>query len=87
MRKKRLAFAKFPFIMAVLALTMVDQPSPWSVLPLLVGQVYSGIKLGTQVTYGFTPDKFYLPRTFLSLYNCVFLVAVWYSVFKARREK
>ena len=37
MRKKRLAFAKLSFVMAILALLMIDKPSPNSVLPLLVG--------------------------------------------------
>ena len=37
MRKKRLAFAKFSFMMAVVALLMIDKPSPMSVLPMLLG--------------------------------------------------
>jgi len=37
MRKKRLAFAKFSFVMAILALTLVDQPSPHAVVPLFIG--------------------------------------------------
>ena len=47
MRKKRLAFAKFSFMMAVLALLMLEKPSPNVVAPMLIGQVYSGMKLGT----------------------------------------
>jgi hypothetical protein len=37
MRKKRLAFAKFSFIMAILALCLLDKPSPNAVAPLIVG--------------------------------------------------
>jgi len=37
MRKKRLAFAKLSFMMAIVALLMVDKPSKNSVLPLVVG--------------------------------------------------
>ena len=40
MRKKRLAFAKFSFMMAIVALLMIDKPSPNSIVPMLVGQVY-----------------------------------------------
>ena len=47
MRKKRLAFAKLSFMMAVLALLLIDKPSPNSVLPLIVGQIYTGMKIGT----------------------------------------
>ena len=34
-----------------------------------------------------TPDKFFMPRTFLSIYNLVFLLALWYKLRQARREK
>ena len=37
MRKKRLAFAKFSFMMAVVALIMVDKPSPSSIFFMIVG--------------------------------------------------
>lgn len=47
MRKKRLAFAKFSFLMAAVALLMLDKPSPHCVLPMLIGQGYSAMKLGT----------------------------------------
>lgn len=47
MRKKRLAFAKFSFMLAVLALIMLDKPSPNSVVPLIAGQIYTGMKVGT----------------------------------------
>jgi hypothetical protein len=47
LRKKRLAFSKFSFMMAVLAMTMVDQPSGNTVLPLLIGQVFSATKMAT----------------------------------------
>jgi hypothetical protein len=47
MRKKRLAFAKLSFIMAIVALCMIDKPSPNSVAPLIVGQIYTSMKLGT----------------------------------------
>lgn len=47
MRKKRLAFAKFSFMMAVVALILVDKPSPSSIFFMIVGQVYSAFKIGT----------------------------------------
>lgn len=37
MRKKRLAFAKFSFIMAVGSLLLIDKPSPNAVVPLIIG--------------------------------------------------
>ena len=46
MRKKRLAFAKFSFIMAIVALIMVDKPEKNSVLPLIIGSAYSTLKIG-----------------------------------------
>ena len=36
-RKKRLAFAKLSFIMALVALCLIDKPSPNSVVPLIIG--------------------------------------------------
>ena len=85
MRKKRLAFAKLSFVMAILALLMIDKPSPNSVVPLLMGQVYSGMKIGTQIGYNMTPDKFFIGRTFLNFYNIVFLLLIWYKLREARR--
>ena len=37
MRKKRLAFAKFSFIMAIGSLLLIDKPSPNAVVPLIIG--------------------------------------------------
>ena len=37
MRKKRLAFAKFSFMMAAVALILVDKPSPSSILFMIFG--------------------------------------------------
>ena len=87
MRKKRLAFAKFSFMMAVLALLMLNKPSQNVVVPMLIGQVWSGIKLGTQIGHNTTPEKFFVMRTFLSIYNVLFLFAIWYKIRQARREK
>jgi hypothetical protein len=47
MRKKRLAFAKFSFVMAIGALLLLDKPSPNAVVPLIIGQGWSMMKLGT----------------------------------------
>jgi len=80
MRKKRLAFAKFSFIMAIGALLLIDKPSPNAVVPLIIGQGWSAMKLGTQIGYNLTPEKFYMGRTFISIYNLVFLVLVWYKL-------
>ena len=46
-RKKRLAFAKLSFIMAIFALCLLDKPSPNSVVPWIIGNVYTGLKMGT----------------------------------------
>ena len=47
MRKKRLAFAKLSFVMAVIALCLLDKPSPNGVIPLIVGNIYTSLKIGT----------------------------------------
>jgi hypothetical protein len=47
MRKKRLAFAKFSFIMAIGSLFLIDKPSPNAVVPLIIGSGYSAMKMGT----------------------------------------
>lgn len=87
MRKKRLAFAKFSFVMAVGALLLIDKPSPNAVFPLIVGQTYSAMKLGTQIGYNLTPERFFLGRTFISFYNLAILCAIWFKLRQARREK
>jgi hypothetical protein len=80
MRKKRLAFAKFAFMMAVLGIFLVDKPSPNCVFPLIMGCIWNAMKLGTQIGYNLTPDRFFTPRTFLSIYNVVFLILIWYKL-------
>ena len=80
MRKKRLAFAKFSFVMAIVALVMVDKPEKNSVLPLIVGSVYSTFKIGTQIGFNLTPEKFFMARTMLSMYNLAFLLIIWYKL-------
>ena len=51
MRKKRLAFAKFSFIMAIGSLLLIDKPSPNAVVPLIIGQIYTTMKIGTQIGF------------------------------------
>lgn len=51
MRKKRLAFAKFSFIMATGSLLLIDKPSPNAVVPLIIGSGFSAMKMGTQIGY------------------------------------
>ena len=34
-----------------------------------------------------TPERFYVPRTFLSLYNLLFLFIMWFKMRQSRREK
>ena len=80
MRKKRLAFTKFAFVLAVVALVLVDKPTPNCVAPLIIGSIWNAMKLGTQIGYNLTPDKFFVARTFLSFYNLAFLIAVWYKL-------
>lgn len=87
MRKKRLAFTKFAFIMAVIGLILVDKPTPNCVIPLLIGSVWNAFKLGTQIGFNLTPDKFFVARTFISFYNLGFLLLIWYKLREARRQK
>ena len=47
MRKKRLAFAKFSLMMAIGTLLLIDTPSPNAVVPLIIGQGWSALKMGT----------------------------------------
>lgn len=77
MRKKRLAFTKFAFIMAIAGLLLVETPTPNCVVPLIIGSIWNSIKLGTQISYNLTPDKFFFARTFLSMYNLAFLLLIW----------
>ena len=46
-RKKRLAFSKFSFVMAACALLLVDGPSPNCLLPLIIGSGWTTLKMGT----------------------------------------
>jgi TRAP-type mannitol/chloroaromatic compound transport system permease small subunit len=87
MRKKRLAFTKFALIMAVAALLLVDKPTANCVFPLIVSSVWNTMKLGTQIGYNLTPEKFFYARTFLSMYNLVFLIAIWYKLRQSRKDK
>jgi len=87
MRKKRLAFAKLSMIMAACGLFFLNTPTPNAVLPFLIGSGWNLMKIGTQIGYKLTPEKFYMPRTFLSMYNFVFLLFVWYKLRQARKEK
>jgi hypothetical protein len=54
---------------------------------LIVGSIWNAMKLGTQIGYNLTPDRFFTPRTFLTIYNLAFLVVIWYKLRQARREK
>ena len=47
MRKKRLAFAKFSFFMAITGLTLLDTPTPNCVLPLIICSGWNTLKMGT----------------------------------------
>ena len=87
MRKKRLAFAKFSFMMAIWSLLLLDGPSGNCVLPLIIGCGWNMVKMGTQVSYNLTPERFYVPRTFLSIYNFVFLLILWYKMRQSRKDK
>jgi hypothetical protein len=84
MRKKRLAFAKFCFIMTVVALCMIDKPSKNAVLPMLIGQGYVLMKYGYAMAYNLTPENFFIPRNFLQFYNIIFLLLLWYKLRQAR---
>ena len=87
MRKKRLAFAKFSFFMGISGLFLLDTPTPHCVLPLIIGSAWNALKMGTQIGYNLTPERFFIPRTYLSIYNLVFLILIWYKLRQARREK
>lgn len=87
MRKKRLAFAKFAYFTAISGLFLLDTPTGNCVLPLIIGSGYTAMKLGTQLGYNLTPEQFYMPRTYLAIYNLLILIAIWYKLRQARREK
>lgn len=87
MRKKRLAFAKFGIIMAILTLFLLDKPTPNCVFPLILGCGWNALKLGTQLGHNMTPERFFTPRVFLQIYNIAFLVLIWHKLRQARREK
>ncbi|CDW75514.1 UNKNOWN [Stylonychia lemnae] len=87
MRKKRLAFTKFAFMLSVIGLMLIDTPTPNCVFPLILGSIWNAMKLGTQISYNLTPEKFFFARTFLSFYNLAFLIAVWYKLRQGRKEK
>ena len=80
MRKKRLAFAKLSFIMATVALLLLDKPSQNSIVPLIIGQTYTTMKVGTQIGFNMTPERFFIARTIVSMYNLAFLLAIWYKL-------
>jgi hypothetical protein len=84
MRKKRLAFAKFSFFMAITGLMLLDTPSANCVLPFMIGSGWNAMKIGTQIGFNMTPERFYVPRTFLSIYNLLFLMLIWYKLRQAR---
>lgn len=39
------------------------------------------------MAYNLTPERFFLPRTFLSLYNLIFLIILWKKMRQSRRDK
>jgi hypothetical protein len=47
MRKKRMAFAKLSFMMAVGSLMLIDGPTANCVFPLIVGSAWTTLKMGT----------------------------------------
>ena len=87
MRKKRLAFAKFSFIMSISTLMMLDPLSEMCLLPILIGSAWTALKMGTQIGHNLTPDRFYSPRLFLAMYNLLFILMIWYKMHKAKGEK
>ena len=87
MRRKRLAFAKFSFMASISTLMMLDPVSKNCILPLLVGSMWTAMKMGTQVGYKLTPDKFFHPRIFIAVYNILFLLAIWVKLRRAKEDK
>jgi hypothetical protein len=56
MRKKRMAFSKTSFFMAIVSLFLIDGPSTMCIFPLLLGSAWSAAKMNTQVSFKLTPD-------------------------------
>ena len=63
MRKKRMAFAKTSFFMASVSMFLIDGPSTMCILPLLLGSGWTALKMGTQISFKLTPERFTIPRT------------------------
>ena len=66
---------------------MLDPVSGNCMLPLLVGSVWTAMKMGTQVGYNLTPEKFFMPRIFIAVYNILFMLAIWIKLRAAKEEK
>lgn len=80
MRKKRLAFGKFAFIMSSGALLLIDKPSPNAVAPMIIGQAFTTLKLGTAMGFNLTPERFFYGRLFVAFYNFSLLFLIWYKL-------
>lgn len=87
MRRKRLAFSKFPLIMSSLGLFMLNTPSPYVIFPFILATGWTTLKMATQTGHNLTPDRFFYSRQFLSLYNLLILLVVWKKLSASRREK
>ena len=87
MRKKRLAFMKFSFVMAWYSMYYISTPTPNWVFPLIIAGLWNLFKFGTQNSYELLPKQFFYSRTFLNIYNIIILAVLWWKVRKAREEK
>ena len=87
MRKKRLAFMKFSFIMSWIAMYYINTPTPNWLFPLILASFWNLFKFGTLNSYEMLPKQFFYSRTFLNIYNLLILAILWWKVRKAREEK
>ena len=73
--------------MSIAALMFVENPNPMAVGLLAAGQGWTVAKMGTQMAYNLTPERFYMARSFLGMYNLAILFSIWYKLREGRNEK
>lgn len=87
MRRKRLAFGKFAMITSMSSLMMLDPVSGNCLIPLIFGNLWTTMKMSTQIGYSLTPDRFFTPRIYIAIYNLLFLLLIWKKLRNGKEDK